>query len=550
MSSRACGRVKSVLVFGSGETARAVVATIAARRRLDSSRSRLRMKGPALFTAETRRHLASTVLPAVDGLMDRLGIPRQRYDLSIVNIAAASTNDTGLNVSGFSADAAVFLALASASLGIPVPADTAVTGHVASAEGDIRCVRSLPAKIKAARADRRIARFICPSLDADDSLQVLSPSEQEAARDVLTAAAGELRTESVEDIAGLAQAVWDGDDIVLSALRKSFFFECDDDDGSSASPMDRAASFFTQDNEGRFWSCLERHLLAGKARDAQALLRASLDFHIRRKEYPAEFGARLLALCRSLPRPVRRLKKLFPLAPLRTVTRLAALAGEPDREDLRALLDAILGRAGQPAQTRPADMPSAAGAVDAVLEEIDAETLNATIGAPIDAARAGYALEEATIDSHEEFYDTVCAFYTHLLRHTGVISAASDEHLAEDALALLQKAFADRGDVDAALAEARDGINGGMRNVLDAMTECFKAEQQTRRVSRVLKEAVDPLDWKERVSFTSGLLARLAPLLPPEMRSLPPERFARHYETIARAYVSTLDGLKKLLRRL
>ena len=137
------------------------------------------------------------------------------------------------------------------------------------------------------------------------------------------------------------------------------------------------------------------------------------------------------------------------------------------------------------------------------------------------------------------------------MRHTeSVPQSINNEIVAAEALALLERAFRDKGGVDGAQAEARHGINGGMRFILDVMTEQYKAEQQTKRVSRVFKAALDPLDWNARVQFMATFLERLGPHLPPEILAQPPARFARHYEPILKTYVQSLDRVRQLLHNL
>jgi len=73
--------------------------------------------------------------------------------------------------------------------------------------------------------------------------------------------------------------------------------------------------------------------------------------------------------------------------------------------------------------------------------------------------------------------------------------------VAKDAIALLERAFANGGGFEAALAEARYPAHGGLRRVLDVVTDQYKAEQRSKHVSRVVREAIDPLDWDARVAF-------------------------------------------------
>ena len=69
-------------------------------------------------------------------------------------------------------------------------------------------------------------------------------------------------------------------------------------------------------------------------------------------------------------------------------------------------------------------------------------------------------------------------------------------------------------------------------------------------MNRVLKEALDPLDWDSKVSLMAALLERLKPHLPAELQHEPPERFAHDYETIVQIYVHSLDRVKERLKML
>ncbi len=239
--------------------------------------------------------------------------------------------------------------------------------------------------------------------------------------------------------------------------------------------------------------------------------------------------------------------------------RLSQFAAKGDHEDVRLLIDAAQGRSSK-SESPVIDLPDAQGAeelgadsaaLESVVSEISAETVARKIGLPIDTARASYHMDGVTAESYDEFSEAVSSYYLHLLRHTRSVGAGVEPHVVSaEALDLLERAFAKEGGQAAALAEARDGTRGGLRYVLDALTERFKAEQQVNHVRWVLKEALDPADWPARVAFTAALLQRLAPHLPADTRAMPPERLAKHYDLIVQAYVRSIDTVRVLLRAL
>ena len=74
----------------------------------------------------------------------------------------------------------------------------------------------------------------------------------------------------------------------------------------------------------------------------------------------------------------------------------------------------------------------------------------------------------------------------HLFRRVrGVDANEPVQAFGAEAFALLERTFAHGGGVKAALLEARTGAKGGMRYVLDAMTEQFKKEERGKEVERV-----------------------------------------------------------------
>ena len=549
------GRAKTVLVFGHGDSATAAVSAVVARIRRKAGRGRLAFKGPADFDPPARKHLCETVLAAIDRITQHLGLKRRTFEVALVNLGAASAADVGLSISGFSADAAVMLAMLSAALRVPLRQDVVTTGHVASPDGDLRPVKSIPAKLAAASKEPSIRRFIYPSIDVDTSLESLAPTERERASEAIAEAKHRLRMVGIEDVADLLQAVCRDEAVVLGSLR-SFFFETDRAADRRGNPVQRAAAFLTEDNQGRFWRALEAHLLAGDSDDAQELLLARARYQIRRKRYPTNFGLELLQLVRSLPPAVRRLKACFPLLPKDQCLQLCRLANQEDYEDIQHLFAAAQGKAvaarevaGVDVERPGSEAEHASLAVAAVVDEISAEALASKIGLPIDSARAKYAIGDVTTESHEVFHDTISAFYLALLRYAESVPASVDSReVTAEAFALLERAFRNKGGADAAWAEARYGTRGGMRFVLDALTEQLKTEQQAKHIDRVLKEALDPLDWNERVEFMRAFLVRISTQLPPDIREQPPERFARHYEVIIQAYVQSLDHVRQLLR--
>jgi hypothetical protein len=175
----------------------------------------------------------------------------------------------------------------------------------------------------------------------------------------------------VADIRDLIGEIFDDEAIVVGSLR-SDFFEPTRHVEEKASPADRVIHFLAEANDERFWSAMERHLMAGNGDSARKLLRLRTGYQIRRRRYPQSFGLRLGRLVASVPITTRRSKGLFPLLPKDVGLELARLARGDDFDDVQFLFQVVAGRS----PVRPGSAPSAAidtepaalAGVDAVLE--------------------------------------------------------------------------------------------------------------------------------------------------------------------------------------
>ncbi len=550
------GRAPAVLVFGQGQAAVATISAVVARRRTDHAKERLQFAGPATFTPAVNQHLTETVLPVADRIAGLLGLPTVNYELSVVNLGAASAQDLPLMVTGFSADLPVFLAILSEAMKLPLLQDVVATGHIASNDGDIRPVRSIDAKLAAAAAQPGIRKFVHPAMDADSSFGAMAPRERRRIDEAIARVADRLQLVGIAHVESLLRHTMEDETIVLSSLRAGFFgrpIAIPESGGSIAA----AARFLGNGNETRFWSALELHALAGDSDDVSELLQAWVTYHCSRATYPTGFGGRLYNLLAAVTPAVRRLKLRFPLLTPTRCLELSRFATVADAEDVAPLLAAAAGRVGaqRPQPKTPAEAANLAAegvsALDVALAQINVEALAREIDRPIDAARAAYVLTDIIVDSFEEFLDTVAAFHLAVLRRTQMVPATADvQSVAKEAVALLDRAFAELGGARAAWVRAEQGVDGGMRFVLDRLADQFKAEQQAKHISWVLKECLDPLSSGQKTVVVQALLDRINPHMPPESRFGSAEELASDYEKLVRAYAQSLEHMRLVLRRL
>ena len=553
------GKAKAVLVFGQGDQQTGVISSVVARAtRSSKTGTRVQFSGPALVCNQVRQHIEETVLAIVDRVLDGLQLPRKNYDISVTNLSAASAQDIGLDISGYSADLPVLLAMLSAALQLPIPDDIVTTGHIASVAGDITAVKAIPAKVEAVVRDKSVGLLIYPDLNQDRSLETLSPDEHHRSMDAFLAAKNMIQVYQVRTVFDLVERVFSKHDIALVSLCLGFYQMAWKSTGSN-NLADEVAQYLARDNQQRVWVALEEYLSTGHENKAGELLASFIGYHIDRQVYASSLGQQLRQLILSLPPATRRMKITFPLVATSLCIELSQFAQEGDYDDVCVLFEAAHGRFpnAKPIIPKPKTDTEAqpevdSGPFDAVISLISEAALAQKFYIPIDSARGSFILEKSTVASWDQFEETLVAFFIHLQRHLSatVIYTVDHQHARTKALALLDSTFQNQGGRQQAVAQAIDGTRGGIKSVLDALTEQFKREEHYQYIQRVFTDALSPLDWEGRVAFMRAALHRLNPFLPDEIKTQPPERFAHDYEVIVKTFVQSFDRMNQLLRTL
>ena len=516
--------------------------------------------GPVGVDDALKQHIESVVIPLANSICNELGVSPHKHTISIANVGAASGMDEGVELSGYSADVALLTAVLSACLGIPIRPGIVSTGHIASLGGEIRYVRNIPAKLAAALQHGDIETFVYPPMDADLSVDGLMSQERDAVLHALGEARPCIRLVPLSDVTGIPALFFEDTSILTGALSQGFFGAPLRSATTNTSVSSRFVECLLPSSDEYFWQTVRSDLRSRDFQGAQDLVSCRLRFHIARHEYPICFGHRLRDTMSSLPRVMRRQFARSLRIALGDLIQLSQLAVGGNEDDAILAFEAFhsplaKSNAGESSPVTPDasavdESASSHAVVNLVLDELSAESLANVVTLPIDAARGAFVLESALVRDHDEFLDTVTAFYAHLLVHTGtMLSPCGGEAIQREAAALLRRTFP-KEDLRDAEAEARNGIHGGMRMVLDAMTDRLKSEQTESHIAKVLRENVDPLDWTERVAFTSAFIDRAASSIPREVREEAPERYARRLEDIIRTYVNSTEEVNQLLKRL
>jgi len=551
-SRPSAGQVPTVLALGHGENAVAVVTEILVTPVSEKSGGDFIPAGPTSIEDHTLRHYQETIVPLLRAIASDLHMNFPQFRISVSNLNVSASQDRGMTIGGFSADAALFLACVSALLDMPTVPGIVATGHIASIDGGIRMVKNLPAKMRAVRRSETITAFLYPDPEADDSLSAIAPDEHTAIQEAILSARDHLKLVAIRNVDQLLQASFSETDLIVSSLNHGYF--------SSDGLMDLAApgvQVLKGNLPERFWSSLETAFHRHDCVAVINLLEARVQFQLREPAYPQGFGRQLYHLVAALPPSTRDFHVRFPLLSSQDALSLVKLATASDLNDLRQFLDAVSGDhlpsrladLGSASPSSLLDPPASNEVLETLLNEIDEEVLRRKIGNDIDAARGRFLLEKITVQTNQECMDTVTSFYLHMQRHSrDVLDTPDAERVAAEADELFEKTFAPRGGTKAAFAEARTGVHGGLRLILDLLVNQFKVDEFEKHTSLAFKRMSEALEYEERLALVKAFMKRLEPYLPEEVLSSPPERYVEHVEVLIRAYVQAMSQVKQLLR--
>ena len=543
---QAIGRTKTAFVPKQLVDSFAIITEIIAHAVPGDSGKRLDFRGPVTLDDENIHHLETVVLPIVDEFADRTGLPHKNHILSIENIGVKATRGKGLKISGFSADLPLFLALLSATLQLPLRQDVISTGHISSVEGDIAAVLDIPAKLEAAVASADISEFVFPDIDKDQSSIRLAAPEFKKAKDSLFRYKGQIKLTAVEDICDVLKAFVTDESIISCGLNQGFFAVTPNTNDPNR-PINRSLSYLLSDNEKRFWNVLQDLFFSQGTDKAKNLIRSFMQFHSDKRHYPEHFGEQLYRLILSLPISIRRLNDLFPVIPVDLCIALSQCAQTGDFEDVQILYkvqsgDDFIKHSKPPNGTDEKKEITAIRSEEDIIKniivEMSEENLTNKIGSELDQARVSYIQKSILVNDGSEFNEVITSFYIHMLRYI----QSPEGHMkksaaAAEAVALISKTFHDTGGYEAALAECKYGINGGLRYVLDMMTNYLKKEKYEKYKDMVLKESIDPLDWDMKVKMAAACKNRYGHYLPIDYRNMEAEQLAHHLERAIRLIV-------------
>ena len=190
--------------------------------------------------------------------------------------------------------------------------------------------------------------------------------------------------------------------------------------------------------------------------------------------------------------------------------------------------------------------------IERILHELDERAIAQQVRIPHDEARMSYSLSRNTVADFREFERIIGDYFNHhftrCISHGGRLSSSEATGRAKE---ILEGEYRRRGeDLVNAYNDAHEGINGGMRAILDLIADRLEDEAVERHIRGVFDRYVQPNSWEDKVELIRQFLARCGQDLSSSVRADQPERYARDYQELIRAYRDALQRTARSLRRM
>jgi len=193
-------------------------------------------------------------------------------------------------------------------------------------------------------------------------------------------------------------------------------------------------------------------------------------------------------------------------------------------------------------------MPS----IHSLLTALDEKTIARAVQIPHDNARAGFHIASNTVRNYEEFERIIGNYYNH---HFCSCVAPGGALPPFEAIGRAKKVLENDYNrrhltINNAIADAKDGTNGGLNTILNSIADALKAESVERYIEDVFDRHVAGDSWEQRVELVRQFMGHFGDALSDSVRSQPPERYANDYKELIRSFVHSMRQTSSVFRRI
>ena len=189
---------------------------------------------------------------------------------------------------------------------------------------------------------------------------------------------------------------------------------------------------------------------------------------------------------------------------------------------------------------------------DSLARALDEREIADRVAIPHDDVRARYALPKNRVATFGEFTEWITSYY--IYHYTTCVAPGAHLNRADAASeaknVLESQLRRGEGDINTYFVRARDGLDGGMRVVIDTLAEGLKGRAVTNYVRHVFDQHVSPESFKDKVEIIRQFIRSCGPQLSASIRADEIERYAHDWQALVNEYSHSLQRTSAMFRRL
>ena len=189
--------------------------------------------------------------------------------------------------------------------------------------------------------------------------------------------------------------------------------------------------------------------------------------------------------------------------------------------------------------------------IEALLSELSEGIIARRVAILHDEARLAYRLRANTVKTWPEFEDTIAGYVQHHYARCVTGGGRIDRSQAAGrAKEIINQVYHRQGgDTRSAFRDCQEGVNGGLRGILDILCDSIKEEAVQYYSRAVFDRYLPPDDWPRQKEMVAQFIRHCGVALPGIDRS-DPGRYARDLETLVTAFVRSLKQTSTIFRKL
>ncbi len=193
------------------------------------------------------------------------------------------------------------------------------------------------------------------------------------------------------------------------------------------------------------------------------------------------------------------------------------------------------------------------GTIHTLLAALDEREIARQVTIEHDEARMRYPLSSNTVRDYRQFSDVITDYYQY--HHNTCVSRGgrlSNSAAYSKVKNLLEREYRrqSHGDIVNAFHDCLDGVNAGLRGVLDTIADSLKAEAVEEYTTAMFDMHVAPSEWHDQVDIIHQFIRCCGPMLATSIVASEPERYARDYTDLIKSYVEGMRRTSSIFRRL